>query len=84
MPKIIQPPSQTDLKNARKARLVAIVLVATMVVWMGAQFLGSRLGLPPRYVFLFDFAALGAFVWSLVLIFQLWQAQKTAGPANRG
>lgn len=76
---------QTDLQNARKARAVAIVLVVAMAVWMGAQALGGVLGLNPRYVFLIDFAALAAFVWSLVVIFQLWQARKsTAGPPNRG
>lgn len=76
---------QTDLHTARKARLVAIVLVATIGLWMGTQVLGSVLGLNPRYVFLIDFAALAAFVWSLFVIFQLWQARKsTAGPPNRG
>lgn len=65
--------------------MVAIVLAATMGIWMGAQFVGGQLGLNPRYVFLIDLAALAAFVWSLVVIFQLWQARKrTAGPPNRG
>ena len=65
-----------DLRMARKARLVAIVLAATMVLWMAAQWLGGRLGLEARYVFLFDFAALAAFFWALVVTFQIWRARR--------
>ncbi|MBD3678114.1 MAG: DUF5337 domain-containing protein [Rhodobacteraceae bacterium] len=65
---------------ARQARMVAIVMVATMVLWMGAQWLGGRLGLPVRYVFLFDFAALAAFFWTLVVTYQIWRKRQN----NRG
>jgi hypothetical protein len=65
-----------DLRLARRARLVALVMAGAMVLWLGAQFLGGRFGLPPRYAFLFDFAALAAFVWSLYVTWQIWQARR--------
>ncbi|WP_138469672.1 DUF5337 domain-containing protein [Poseidonocella sp. HB161398] len=77
-------PSETDLRLARKGRTVGIVLAATMVLWLGAQFAGGRLGLPLRYVFLFDFAAIAAFVWALVVTYQIWQARNAARPPNGG
>ena len=55
---------------ARQARLVSIVIAATMVGWMAAQWIGGRLGLPDRYVFLVDLFALAGFLWAL---FVTWQ-----------
>lgn len=72
------PASLADIQTARKARMVAIVMIATMAVWMGAQVLGGQLGLPARFVFLFDFAALAAFFWALVVTFQIWRARGKA------
>ena len=36
--------------QARKARIAASVMAATMVLWMGAQLLGGQLGLPVRFI----------------------------------
>jgi hypothetical protein len=55
---------------------VAVVLVCAMVLWMGAQWLGGAVGLPTRFVFLFDLAALAAFFWALVVTFQLWRKRR--------
>ncbi len=63
-------------KSSAQVRLVAIVIAVTMLVWMAAQFLGGQLGWDPRYVFLFDFAALAAFLWALVVIWQIWRARR--------
>ncbi len=60
---------------ARKARLVAFVIAGTMLVWLGAQWIGGRIGLEARYAFLFDFAALAAFFWALVVTYQIWRAR---------
>ncbi len=68
------------MQRARKARTVAVVLVATMALWIAAQLLGAALGLPARFVFLFDFAALAAFFWALVVTFQLWRARGKDAP----
>lgn len=60
-------------KSATGPRTVAIVIAAAMVLWMGAQWLGGLLGLPARYVFLFDFAAMAAMIWALVVTWQIWR-----------
>ena len=62
--------------QARKARIAASVMAATMVLWMAAQLLGGQLGLPVRYVFLFDLAAIAALVWALIVTYQVWQARR--------
>jgi hypothetical protein len=69
-------PDQADLRRARQVRLVAIVLVVTMVLWMGAQWLGGQLGLEARFVFLFDLAAIAAFVWAMVVTYQIWRGRR--------
>lgn len=61
---------------AREARLVAVVLAVTMLLWMGAQYLGGRMGWETRFVFLFDLAALAAFLWSLIVTWRIWQRGK--------
>lgn len=62
-----------DLTLAREARLVAVVIVATVVLWLGMQWLGGRLGWDASYAFLFDLAALAAFVWALVTTWRIWR-----------
>ncbi len=67
-PSAVSPRAMT---TARKARMVGIVMASTMALWLGAQVLGGRLGLPVRYVFLLDMAALAAFVWALIVVWQI-------------
>lgn len=71
-----KPPKPQDKALAGEARMVAIVIAVTMVLWMGAQWLGGRFGLEARYVFLFDLAAMAAFFWALVVTWRIWQRQK--------
>lgn len=75
-------PSRSQIHQAKQARLVAIVLAATMVIWMGAQFLGSKLGWEARFVFLFDLAALAGFVFALVVTFRIWRQRKADADGN--
>jgi len=70
-------PDPADLQRARQARLVAFVLAATMVLWMGAQWLGGKLGLETRFVFLFDLLAIAAFVWAMVVTYQIWRGRRS-------
>ncbi|MEM7441022.1 MAG: DUF5337 family protein [Pseudomonadota bacterium] len=63
-----------DDARAGQIRLAAIVIMATMVIWMGASFLGGELGLPTRFAFLIDLAALAAFFWALVVLFFAWRS----------
>jgi hypothetical protein len=69
-------PDPADAHRARQARLVAYVLVGTMALWLGAQWLGGALGWDTRYVFLFDFAAIAAFVWAIVVTYQIWRGRQ--------
>lgn len=72
-------PSAEDLARARQGQLVALVIAGAMILWLGAQWVGGRIGLDPSYAFLFDLAALAALIWSLVVIARLWRHQKRAG-----
>lgn len=66
-------PSGADLRRARQARTVAVVLSVTIVAWVAAQWIGGRLGWPVRFAFLLDFAALAAFVWALIVSYGVWR-----------
>lgn len=68
------PESERHL--ARQARLAALVIAATMLLWMGAQWLGGKMGWETRFAFLFDFAALAAFVWAMVVTYRVWRARR--------
>ena len=60
---------------ARKGQIVGLVIAITMLIWLAAQVAGPMLGLPGRFALLIDFAALAAFVWSLFVVYQMWQAR---------
>lgn len=62
--------------NQRQARLAAIVILVAMVGWMLVSFLGGKLGLPVRFAFLVDFAAIGALIWALVVLFKVWRQRQ--------
>jgi hypothetical protein len=68
--------SDTERRLRGQIRLAAIVIAATMVLWMGASFLGGQLGLPPRFAFLFDLAAIAALVWALFVTYWVWKARR--------
>lgn len=69
-----------DPALARKARVAAIVMAGTAVLWLGAQALGAAMDWPVRFAFLFDFAAMAALFWALVVTYQIWRARQSAGP----
>lgn len=62
--------------QSRQTRLVSVVIASTMILWMLAQFVGRELGLPSRYVFLFDLCALAGFFWALVVTWQIWRKRR--------
>ncbi|MEW9919156.1 DUF5337 domain-containing protein [Marimonas sp. MJW-29] len=67
---------QRDKALAKKGQTVGLVIALTMVLWLIANLAGPQLGLPGRYALLFDFAALAALFWAMVVIFQMWQARQ--------
>ena len=64
---------------ARQGRIAALVIAGTMLLWLGAQFIGPRLGLHGRYALLIDLAALAAFFWALVVTWQIWRKRRDEG-----
>ena len=67
--------SNTDQQKAQ-TRLASIVIIVAMIGWMAVNFLGGKFGLQPRFAFLADFAALGAFAWSLIVLFRVWRQRQ--------
>ncbi len=72
----------TDHKNTplggeglRKARTASIVICCTAVLWLGLQVFAGQLNLAGRYAFLFDFAALAALFWAMVVLYQVRRAR---------
>ena len=57
----------------KQIRLASIVIFATIILWMASQWVGGQLGLPARYVFLFDFAAMASFAWALYVLWNAWR-----------
>ena len=59
---------------ARKGRHIGVVIAVTMLLWLAMTlFVGPALQMPGRYALLFDFAAIAAFIYAGVNIFQLWR-----------
>ncbi len=69
-------PTPDDMATARQARLVAIVFVVTILGWFLAQLIGAQMGWPARFAFLFDLAALAAFIWGLIVTYQIWRKRR--------
>ncbi len=70
------PDREIALKKQTKS--ASIVIIVTMLLWMLVSFVGGRLGLPTRFAFLADFAAIAAFIWALYVLFQVWRAKQGA------
>jgi hypothetical protein len=68
--------SDLNQRDRAQIRLATIVIIVTMVVWMGASFIGGQIGLPPRFAFLADFAALGAFAFALITLYGVWRRRQ--------
>lgn len=72
----MREPTPEERSIARQARLVAFVIAGTMILWMGAQYLGGKMGWETRFVFLFDLAAMAAFFWALVVTYGIWRKRR--------
>ena len=68
--------AEQDQIIARKGRHAAIVIAASMVLWIAANFAGPALGLAGRYALLFDLAALAALIYAMVNIYQIWRLRQ--------
>lgn len=59
--------------DSAQMRLAALVITVAMVGWIVLQWLAKQYGWAPRWVFLVDLAAIGAFVWSLLVTWRIWR-----------
>ncbi len=59
--------------DARQMRLAGAVIAVAMIVWLGVQWLGGHYGWAAKWAFLADLAAIGAFVWSLIVTWRIWR-----------
>ncbi len=57
----------------RQVRLAAVVIIVAFPLWLLVSWIGGQLGLPSRYAFLADFAALAAFAFALVILWRVWR-----------
>lgn len=67
---------QSDKALAKKGQTVGLVIAITILLWLISNLAGPMLGLPGRYALLFDFAALAALIWAMVVIWQMWQIRQ--------
>ncbi|MFV0291763.1 MAG: DUF5337 family protein [Paracoccus sp. (in: a-proteobacteria)] len=69
-------------QNAAQLRLAALVMAATALLWLAANWAGQRFGWPAKYAFLADLAAIGGFVWSLLVTWRIWRRGTLPGKAG--
>ncbi len=69
-------PTPQDAAIARQARLVGLVIAVTAILWIAAQWLGGQFGWEARFAFLFDLSAMAAFLWALIVTFQMWRKRR--------
>ncbi|MDF1855513.1 DUF5337 domain-containing protein [Pseudooceanicola sp.] len=69
---------------ARRGRVVALVIAGTMLIWLVGTALVPWLGLPVRFVFLFDMAAIAGFVWVFVNLWQIWRLRQQLNDKGQG
>ncbi|MFC0202426.1 DUF5337 domain-containing protein [Paracoccus rhizosphaerae] len=62
-----------DEQDARQMRLVGIVIAVAMVTWIAVQAIGEEYDWAGRWAYLADLAAIGAFVWSLIVTWRIWR-----------
>lgn len=66
---------QTD-NTVKQARIASIVILVTFPGWLGFSYFGGQMDWDPAYAILGDLMALAAFVWALVVLFQVWRKRQ--------
>ena len=62
-----------------RGRMIALIIAATGVMYVGLQLLGAQLGWSNRTMALFDLTALAIFGWALVSAFLIWRKRQKDG-----
>jgi hypothetical protein len=71
-----RPDPDNAHQTASQVRLVALVIAGTMILWMGAQWLGATMGWQARFAFLADLSALAGFTWALLVTYRIWRQRQ--------
>lgn len=69
-------PTAAQAAFARRMRVVALVIAGTTVLWLVLGEVGRQYGWAARFAFLFDLAAMAAYVWALFNAWQLWRRRR--------
>ncbi|MEM8788308.1 MAG: DUF5337 family protein [Pseudomonadota bacterium] len=72
-------PPPDPAARRRQIKLATIVVIAAIVLWMLVSMLGGALGLPVRFAFLADLAAMAAMIWALVVAIRVWRGTRDRG-----
>ncbi len=67
-------------KKGPDGRMVALVIAATGLFWIGATWAGGQFGWSTRIRALMDLIALAGFVFALITLARLVRAQRNEGP----
>lgn len=57
----------------RQGRVAALVIAAAGILAMLAPWIVARTGIAPKYEILMYLVSLAAFIWSLVVTWNIWQ-----------
>ena len=63
-------------RDAGQMRLAALVIAVAMSAWLLVQALGGYYDWAAKWAYLADLAAVGAFVWSLIVTWRIWRRRK--------
>lgn len=64
--------------DSAQLRLAAVVIAVAMLAWLAVQWLGGHYGWAAKWAYLADLAAMGAFVWSLLVTWRIWRRRHGA------
>jgi len=67
---------QEDRVLTHRARGLSLIIAATAILWLIARWLGEKLGLEERYVFLLDIATASVFFWALAVGIRIWRKRR--------
>lgn len=68
--------------DAAQMRLAGAVIAIAMLAWLVANVAGRHYGWDAKWAFLFDLAAMAAFIWSLAVTWRIWRRRNDRDPPH--
>ena len=69
-------PLGDDRTEMAQGRMIALVVAAAAIGWVGVQWMGGQMGWPPKYIVLVDLSAAAAFLWGMVAALRIWRRRQ--------